>query len=99
MLAAFMAVSLSALAGTAVELPLHWRIEALDAAGDRLGILVHDGDHPAVDVPTLLLLDRDTVIVRWTATDDDGRALPPTDAHYTRVDGAWSLTGILRNGE
>ncbi len=87
----------SALADAGRPDTLRWRVEALDAAGDRLGIIAQNATDPAATVPTLLCMDRETVIVRWTALQD-GRELPPTDAHYMRTGSGWQLTGILRDG-
>ncbi len=78
---------------------LTWRIEALDADHRPLRLLVDRSATPAVTVPADLLEGRDYLIVRWIATATDGRAMPPSDGHYGRSDGAWGLWGVLRDSE
>jgi len=88
----------SALGDAGLRDDLRWRVDARDAEGNLVGIIVQNVGEPAATVPALLLQGRDGVILRWTATDARGDDLPPTDAHYGRLDGAWTLLGITRDG-
>lgn len=78
---------------------LRYAIEIFDESGRNLAPPSSLSDSPNADVPTSVLSDHSSVVVRWTATDETGRSLPPTEAHYHRRGDDWSLAGILRDGE
>ena len=79
---------------------LEYRVEIRGADGRSVvaSSSTAPGD-PAFDVPASATDGRDYLVVRWIAETGDGRALPPTDAHYLRAADGWKLVGILRDGE
>ena len=56
-------------------------------------------DTPEIRLEPALLDGADYLVVRWTALDRDGQALPPSDGHYGRTEDGWELLGILRDGQ
>lgn len=79
-----------------LDVPLTWRVEALSAEGAPTAVLADGASAPAVAVPAQAASQ---LILRWTAVTADGRALPPTQAHYARGPAGWSLRGVLHDGE
>jgi len=78
---------------------LSWRADVLDVEGEMLHTLRMLPLDLITQVPKPAVADRDYLVVRWTATDKDGRDLPPSEGHYRRGEDGWRLVGVLRDGE
>ncbi len=78
---------------------LQYIVEYLDGNGQS----IERRKAPASSPETAIAIDRlsglEYLIVRWTARDQNGRKLPPTEAHYIMDQADWRLAGILRDGE
>lgn len=78
---------------------LNWTIDLFDRDGNLLDLPIVAPYPPTLNLAPADLAGLDYLRVRWTATDRDGRVLPPTEAHYYRGKDEWRAIGILRDGE
>ena len=73
-----------------------WRIELINDTGDVYRTIAERSASFSIDIDAP---SRAPLRIRWTATDREGRELPPTEAHYVSTDSGWVLRGVLRAGQ